>query len=172
MALLNENRNRVPLITTAPATNVNGGIRGQMRLIETGGNATLYVCLTTGDDEVRAEMVTPDKRLRYRAAVGTGATGNSTTVTTTVAANSTLGVSVTGSAVTVTLDGDANGDPLSTILDVITLVNNDASASALVEAEAVSSEFEAYGAVAFPTQSLAGGVDGTAVWGTVTVTPI
>ena len=49
MALLTENRNRVPLVGTgAPVDGENAAIRGDLLMIETAGNALLYVCVTAG----------------------------------------------------------------------------------------------------------------------------
>lgn len=46
--LLNENRNRVPLVASAPVDGVTPGKRGDMMMLETSGDLTVYVCTVTG----------------------------------------------------------------------------------------------------------------------------
>ena len=47
MALLNENRVRVPLVDVLPVDSDDGGIRGQMRMSKTEADATIEVCTTS-----------------------------------------------------------------------------------------------------------------------------
>ncbi len=49
--LFNENRNSIPLVATAPVDGATPGARGDMKMLETSGNTTVYVCTVAGGDD-------------------------------------------------------------------------------------------------------------------------
>ena len=57
MALFNENRNRIPQVEALPVTGDDGGIRGQMRMLDVGGT-DIAVC-TVSDEDTFSELTVP-----------------------------------------------------------------------------------------------------------------
>jgi len=96
---------------------------------------------------------TTGNRITWRAK-NTGTAGNSIQIAAVKSGNNTpLSVSVSGLVITVNLATDASGNATSTCSQVVTAVNNHASASALIQATQVD-----YGVVApFAATSLTGG---------------
>jgi len=47
MALLNENRNKIPQVDIAPLAGTTPGKRGDLLMVKVDGNKDLYVCTTS-----------------------------------------------------------------------------------------------------------------------------
>nr|MCL4500214.1 phage tail sheath subtilisin-like domain-containing protein [Chloroflexota bacterium] len=106
-----------------------------------------FATLTTG--------TSPTNRITWRAKTA-GTTGNTITVALVKSGNNTpLSVSVAGQAITVNLATDSSGNQISTCAQVVSAVNGNASASALVVATAVDSGIVAPVAAT----ALSGGID-------------
>lgn len=125
MALLNENRNRIPQTEVLPVTGDDGGLRGQMRMLDTTGS-DIAVC-TVSDEDTFSELTVPMAAgsVLYLS-VPIGDAGAAITVEHAVGGNNTPDVTVTDNQILVT------GDAATTGAQVVTAIENNAAASALV----------------------------------------
>jgi len=159
MALLNENRNRVPQVAVLPVTGDNNGIRGQMRMVDGATDGVIAVC-TVGDDVVSriAATITLNTDLILTAVVP-GSTGNDITLEV-VDVVSTVGAVVTEGAtpnnIVVTLDAANVANTNQTIIDAI-------NASAFAKKLVVASGAGTTDAIAIAETNLAAGAS-SAVW--------
>ena len=134
MALLNEKRNRIPLVAVLPLTGADNSIRGQLRMSDVNGETTINVCTTGGG--VLASTLSH-----------VFAAADSVTYTSVAVGDAGALVSVehkiggTGAAPTVTVVGYAivvTGDAAATTNnDIVTAIEASAAASALVTVAAV-----------------------------------
>ena len=118
--------------------------------------ATKAMATLTNREGVAASLTTGTpgtNRITWRAK-NTGTAGNSIQIAVVESDNSTpLSVSVSGQTITVNLATDASGNATSTCSQVVTAVNNNASASALIQATQID-----FGVVVpFAATSLSGG---------------
>jgi len=156
MALLNENRSRIPQVAVLPVTGDDGGIRGQMRMLDTAETGVVSLC-AIGDEDIfpEASLALAVGSITY-VAVATGTTGEAVTITHATGGVAVPVVTVVGTAITVT------GDATTTAAQIVTAITDSPEASALVSAVNVGgTTLTAVG----PT-SLTGG---TGTYATVTV---
>ena len=163
MALLNENRNRVPQVATLPVTGDIGGIRGQMRMEEDVAGGVIAVCVVSDDIVSRVNATVTVNTDLTLTAVDAGIAGNAITIAV-VDVVSTVGAVVaegaTATDIIVTLDAADAANTNQTIIDAI---NASEFASKLV----VASGAGVTDAVAVAETPLATG-DSSAVWFTLT----
>ena len=128
MALLNEKRNRIPLVATLPVDGDDNGIRGQMRMAANASDGVIEVC-TVSDQDVQSVLsvdTTASGTMDYTS-VGIGDASEDITITHAVGGSAVPVVTVVGSAITVTGD-----DGVTTAAQIITAIEGSAAASALV----------------------------------------
>lgn len=174
MALLNENRNRIPLVPAAPLNSQTGAERGQLRMVETEADTTVYVCTTSS--LLAAELTvgsTPANSDVTFVANEKGLSGNSLAVEfiDPAVANAALSVAVASAGsplvttITVNLATDGASPPAitSTSADVAAAVA--ISAGRLVTATAEGTGVGVVEAAA--SAPLSGGDDDASVWTTL-----
>jgi len=127
MALFNENRNRIPQVEALPVTGDDGGIRGQMRMLDVGGT-DIAVC-TVSDEDTFSELTvsTSGGDVGYLS-IAVGDAGASVTVT-----HDDTGVTVPVITV-VNTDIVVLGNTSTTSTQIVTAIEASAEASALVTA--------------------------------------
>jgi len=138
MALLNENRNRTPLIPAAPVNGMGKAIRGQLRMLELQGDVALYVCTIDGTVSIPATLTTGGLDLEVSfTSIEESAAANAITVefVDPAANDAALSVVVTVNAIVVNLATGPGGVITSTALDVRDAINSDMAASLLVVAD-------------------------------------
>ncbi len=170
MALLNENRNRIPLIAVAPVDGTPG-IRGQMRMIETAGDTTMHVCTVTDEVVVSTGALTigagTNTDVVYTA-VAVGNSGNLITAEHVDSVNNLepLAVVVVGNAITVTLETDVSSVVVSTAGEVAVAILANINASALVTVVA-SGDGLGVASVASVANLVGGGLAANSIWKTM-----
>lgn len=153
MALLNENRNRIPLTAGTPGTGAAAGIRGQMRMTETEGDANLYVCTHNGPAYPVASVTIGSV---IYSALENSTAGNSITVEyADGGAGTGIVISVTGTDILATVDAAATTDA-----QIAYAINTDDDAKALVDATDGDATITG---VQVPTNLAGGGAAVTAV---------
>ena len=165
--LLNDARNRIPLLVVPPVDGAAGAERGMMRMIITEGDTTLYVCTTSSK---LSSVLTVEPGVDANDAIVYTSTtpGDDTASRTSVAhidpaANdAVLSVVMTGKAIVVNLATDGGGTITSTAADVAAAVM---AATGLVYAVAEGTGLGLADAAA--EADLVGGTDsGSSVWTT------
>ena len=141
MALFNENRMRVPQVATLPSNGDDGGIRGQMRMIDTEGDVSILVCTTSDGGLPSALVVTAGTGNFTYTSVALGDDGALVSIEHVVSAAVTPAeVTVTGNAIVVTADAAAHATVVASIeasaeaSALVTVVDNASSAFAVAAA--------------------------------------
>ena len=136
MALLNEKRNRIPLVAVLPVSGDDDSIRGQMRMTADGTTADAVLCLRTdsGDTKSVVTIGAGDAAVTFTSKLA-GVLGNAITVAFTDNGDGGIAVaSATGTAITVT--GDITTTPTADANEVVAAILADADSLALVSAVA------------------------------------
>ena len=135
MAILNENRNRIPLVEVLPVDGDDEGIRGQLRMNEVNGDTTIAICITGDEDAVSTLTVDPgvngNDAVIYTS-IPVGAEGTAITIEHLLDSGAEL-ITVIGSAITV---HGIIGGATTTATQVADAINLHAEASLLVSAVA------------------------------------